>query len=304
MWLASSHYPSLAAAKLALGSFLLRIANCLKQHHTARNRPTECSGCVAAGHQRQACVFSTSTPGQAAQVTPSRGQTSCPFCSADVLGERLANARGKGVITGALAFFREHSPESIFPQAVQRIQDLAGAATWNECEQRLQRHLHQRGATARERSARAQQQAEAQARRHRGEDPADWASLLESRQAQFASSSDTVTAYDRAAQVNSELCNANFQPSTPRAGGRQRSGKRSWPRLSPGSRRLGPGAFAGSAPAWSRNRSSRSICAPRPASNRVSRRADTVLRALGIGCRDLRTSLNLCGSCLKKCWQR
>ncbi|CAE7463496.1 unnamed protein product, partial [Symbiodinium microadriaticum] len=133
------------------------------------------------GHQRQACVFSTSTPGQAAQV----------------LGERLANARGKGVITGALAFFWEHSPEIIFPQAVQRIQDLAGAATWNECDQRLRRHLHQRGATARERSARAQQQAEAQARRHRGEDPADWASLLESRQAQFASSSDTVAAYDR-----------------------------------------------------------------------------------------------------------
>ncbi|CAE7787117.1 unnamed protein product [Symbiodinium sp. CCMP2592] len=164
----------------------------------ARNKAVErCGGCVGAHRERQACVFSVSSLGQPALVHPSRQQAYCPFCSEEVLGERLSNSRGKGVITGALAFFWEHSPDHIFPQAVQRIQDMAGAATWTECDQRLQRCLQQRGATARERSARAQQQAKARAQRRRGEDPADWASLLDSRQAQCAPSSDTLTANER-----------------------------------------------------------------------------------------------------------
>ena len=149
------------------------------------------------GEERRACIFSTTDLGRPSLVQPGRQQTSCLFCSRTLLTQRLGNSRGKGVVTAALAFFKEHSPEDVYTYASQRIRDVAGEVAWAACEQRLQQHLHKCGATAQERNARVQQQAKARAQRRGGADPANWATLLEARQTQFDPSPETKAVHER-----------------------------------------------------------------------------------------------------------
>ncbi|OLQ05723.1 hypothetical protein AK812_SmicGene11056 [Symbiodinium microadriaticum] len=164
----------------------------------ARHPSERCSGLlIADGEERRACIFSTTDLGRPSLVQPGRQQTSCLFCSRTLLTQRLGNSRGKGVVTAALAFFKEHSPEDVYTCASQRIRDLAGEVAWADCEQRLQQHLHKCGATAQERNARVQQQAKARAQRRGGADPANWATLLEARQTQFDPSSETIAVHER-----------------------------------------------------------------------------------------------------------
>ena len=163
----------------------------------ARHPSERCSGFAGAGEERQACVFSTTDLGRPSGIHANRGQASCVFCSESVLRQRLGNSRGKGVVTAALAFFHEQSPEDVYVRAAQRIRDVAGEPTWAACERRLQQHLRQRGATAQEHDARAQQQAKARAQRRGGGDPANWAGLLEARQSQCVPSAETKRVHER-----------------------------------------------------------------------------------------------------------
>ncbi|CAE7607678.1 Pif1 [Symbiodinium sp. CCMP2592] len=151
--------------------------------------PPKCAG--QEGDNLVPCVFSTQDIGQAARVQPGRhgGGSRCLFCAGDVLNQRLATARGKGVITTALAFFQEHGPLDVLPQAVQRVKALAGEDAWTECATRLQHCLQKRGRTQQDRAERRQQNA-----RNRAGGLATWAPVLEERRAQYSPSAQDVAA--------------------------------------------------------------------------------------------------------------
>ena len=105
--------------------------------HMARRPSERCSGFAGAGEERQACVFSTTDLGRPSRIHANRGQASCVFCSESVLRQRLGNSRGKGVVTAALAFFHEQSPEDVYVRAAQRLRDVAG-----ELQRRSATHVH------------------------------------------------------------------------------------------------------------------------------------------------------------------
>ena len=112
----------------------------------ARKRAQQVPSKRCAGYLGQSCVFSTQRVGQQARVNADRvAGAHCVFCSAANLARSLANARGKGLITAALAFFKEND-ERIFQDARARAASLASDAALAECLARLER-LQKRGAT-------------------------------------------------------------------------------------------------------------------------------------------------------------
>ena len=112
------------------------------------------------GHEGEACIFSTQEIGTAARVNPGRASgPRCAFCSPDNLQRCLGQARGKGQITTALAFFEERNV-NIFSQAQARISALISDEALDACLGRLRR-LHKKGATKEQRGQTAKEKQEA-----------------------------------------------------------------------------------------------------------------------------------------------
>ena len=61
--------------------------------------------------EANACRFSTVSVGDKARMQPSRGQTRCCFCDADLLQKHLTTAPGKRAISNALEYFKQHDEE-------------------------------------------------------------------------------------------------------------------------------------------------------------------------------------------------
>lgn len=126
-----------------------------------RTRPKE----RCAGNAPDTCIFSTETSQERARVDPGRCKEKCLFCSVENFLGAVANPRGKGAITSALAFFQENSQET-FDKACERIRSFGGEETLEQCLQRLAR-LQQAGMTKeiRGRTAREKKQAREAAQR-------------------------------------------------------------------------------------------------------------------------------------------
>ncbi|OLQ00834.1 NAD-dependent protein deacetylase sirtuin-2 [Symbiodinium microadriaticum] len=101
--------------------------------------PSGLSG-PSGGHYEQQCRFSTLRIGERARIHPDRDQTTCAFCSAADLEKSWRNARCKGLLTSALAFFAEND-ESILQAAKDRIRDFMGGAVLKACMSRLRKLL-------------------------------------------------------------------------------------------------------------------------------------------------------------------
>ena len=85
----------------------------------ARKAATGQSGsherCV--GRKGEPCIFSIEDAGGAARAAPARNGR-CPLCCAENLGCCLSSARGKGLLTCALAFYKENDFNA-FSQALR-----------------------------------------------------------------------------------------------------------------------------------------------------------------------------------------
>ena len=143
--------------------------------------PSGCHYCP--GLREQPCRFSTVRIGETARVQSHRGQTVCSFCSEAELEKILQNARSKGVLTSALAFFAEND-ESILHAAQDRIRDFMGGAVLKACMSRL-RKLQQRGGTKAERARNAEEKAEERKRAAAVTRAEQWAPCLSRRKAQM-----------------------------------------------------------------------------------------------------------------------
>ena len=111
------------------------------------------------GREGEACIFSTQEIGAAARANPGRASgPRCTFCSPDNLQRCLGQARGKGQITTALAFFEERNV-NIFSQAQARISALISDEALDACLGRLRR-LHKKGATKEQRGQNAKEKRE------------------------------------------------------------------------------------------------------------------------------------------------
>ena len=161
----------------------------IKRRPAARTtRPSErCQGLEGAD-----CVFSTQEIGEGARVHPKQALgTRCAFCSADNLRRCLGNARGKGQISSALAFFEEHDA-NVFGMACARVSNLETEEALEACLQRLRR-LQKKGASKAER-----QQGQKDKREARKAD--EWDQLLVERKAQVHFSSEDKEDFRRRAQ--------------------------------------------------------------------------------------------------------
>ena len=100
----------------------------------AAGQPGSYARCV--GRKDEACIFSIQDAGgaAAAQARSSR----CNLCCAENLGRCLSSARGKGLLTCALAFYKENDFNA-FSQACARIAALASEEALDRCLQRLRR---------------------------------------------------------------------------------------------------------------------------------------------------------------------
>ena len=132
--------------------------------------------------EAEPCRFSHSEIGRRAGVQPSRGQSSCCFCAADVLKKHLKTSQGKGSITAALAFFHEND-DDIYAVACNRITSFCSHEVLDQCLDRLKR-LQKKGLTRASRARNAKQKREQ--RRVAAAAPRidEWVALLEKRKVQ------------------------------------------------------------------------------------------------------------------------
>ena len=146
--------------------------------------PSGPSGCLyCPGLREQPCRFSTLRIGERARVHPDREQTTCALCSAADLEKSLKNARCKGLLTSALAFFAEND-DSILRAAQDRIREFMGGAVLKACMSRL-RKLQQRGGTKAQRARNAKEKAEERRKAAAVTRAEQWAPCLSRRKAQM-----------------------------------------------------------------------------------------------------------------------
>ena len=168
---------SAAAAAAAAAETASKLV--LRQPAARAYKPKElCPGLSEA----EPCRFSNSEIGRRAGVQPSRGQSSCCFCAADVLKKHLKTSQGKGSITIALAFFHEND-DDIYTVACRRITSFCSQEVLDQCLDRL-KHLQKKGSTKASRARNAKQKREQRRAAAAAPRVDPWVALLEKRKVQ------------------------------------------------------------------------------------------------------------------------
>ena len=150
--------------------------------------------------KRRPCRFSTVEAGKKSRIQPARGQRKCCFCAAGVLDQHLQNSRGKGVVSSALLFFKEHD-QQIYEDACDRIRTFAGQAVLDQCLGRLSRLRKRKGVTKAARARNARQKREQRERAARVARSDQWRSLLVHRLVQCQASDADHAEYQSAVAV-------------------------------------------------------------------------------------------------------
>ena len=132
--------------------------------------------------EADSCKFSTVNIGEKARIQPARGQTRCCFCDADLLQKHLRTAQGKGTISAALDFFKEHD-EGIYDEACNNIKALVDQEALDQCLRRLAQ-LQKKGPTKAARARNAQQKREQREAAARVSKSEQWSASLARRVAQ------------------------------------------------------------------------------------------------------------------------